>query len=178
MDADESPDWPALYLRHRAAMHRVAVRTLWSSGLAAQAEDVVHETFTSLMASPPGRPVTNWEAFLVQAVKRKAIDLIRSAASVHAGGPLDGDALPDVDAVLDDDVATSVDAKRDGAVLWDSLATLDERERQLLWEHKALGRTRDAVAHDFGISPGRVSQICIEAMRKLKPVLRKGGVQR
>lgn len=178
MGADDEPDWPALYLRHRGAMYRVAVRTLWKSGLAAQAEDVVHDAFTSLMASPPVQPVNNWEALLIRAVKMKAIDLLRSAATVHAGGTLDADVLPDVVDNLEDEVATSVDAVSDGAVLWDSLAMLDERERQILWEHKALGRTRDAVARDFNISPGRVSQICIAAMQKLQPALREGGVQR
>jgi len=177
MDSEDEPDWAALYAKHRSAMHKVAVRTLWGSGLADHAEDVVHEAITSLMASPPAPPIRNWEAILVTAVKRRAIDLLRSAPVRHADGGQPTDRA-DRTADVADEAAVAVDMERDGAVLCDTLATLDERERQILWHHSALGLTRDQVAKQFDISAGRVSQICIAAMRKLEPVLRERGVER
>ncbi len=73
------PDLGALYLRHRDAMHRVAASVLREAGRASEASDAVSDAMVSIMASP--RDVRNWEAFLVTAAKRKALDRVRSAES-------------------------------------------------------------------------------------------------
>jgi RNA polymerase sigma-70 factor (ECF subfamily) len=78
------PDLGALYLRHRDAMHKVAASVLHEAGLASEAGDVVNDAIVSIIASPPTE-VRNWEAFLVTAAKRKALDRIRSAEVRHSG---------------------------------------------------------------------------------------------
>ncbi|MEH3138815.1 MAG: sigma factor [Mycobacterium kyogaense] len=70
------PDLGALYLAHRDAMYKVAASVLRDQGLQSQAADAVSEAIVSILASPPEN-VANWEAFLVTAAKRKALDIIR-----------------------------------------------------------------------------------------------------
>jgi DNA-directed RNA polymerase specialized sigma24 family protein len=53
------PDWAALYLRHRDAMHRTAASILRGAGRTDLALDAVQEAMTSLMASPPAA-AENW----------------------------------------------------------------------------------------------------------------------
>jgi len=78
------PDLGALYLRHRDAMHKAAVSVLREMGRVSEAADAVNDAIISIMASPP-RDVRSWEAFLVTAAKRKALDRVRSADVRHAG---------------------------------------------------------------------------------------------
>src|SRR4051794_2680297 len=77
------PDWAALYQKHRDAMYRVAARTLRDAGRVDEAEDVVMAAMESLMKNPP-TGVTNWEAMMVQTSKRRALDVLKSAAVKHA----------------------------------------------------------------------------------------------
>ena len=101
------PDWAALYQKHRDAMYRIAARVLREAGLAESAEDAVMDAMTSLMNSPPTETVRNWEAVLVTAAKRKALDLLRSAAIQHRG--------PQLDETHDTNDRTSVDIAEDSA---------------------------------------------------------------
>lgn len=172
------PDIGALYIRHREPMHAVANSVLRDSAFAGSVEDVVMETISSVIANPPKEQVDNWEAYLVRATRNKAIDLIRSAAARHAGGPIEGHQHPATDQYIADDVAQRIDAVEDGALLWDKLAVLDPRDRQILWQYKALGRPRDEVAREFNITPSRVSQVSTKAMTTLHIELSKEGLHR
>lgn len=162
-----TPDFEALYLRYSQVMHAVARSVLGSTALRSEVEDVVQDTILSLIERPPSDPVTNWEAFLVRATRNKATDRLRSARARHAGGPTEEQHHYDhlqahrdrPEQYLAEDVAQRVDDGRAGAVLWDKLAALDDRDRLVLWKSKALGRPRHEVAREFGISPSRVSQI-------------------
>lgn len=78
------PDLGAFYLRHRDAMYKVVASVLREAGRVSEPDDAVHDAIVSIMASPP-KIVQNWEAFLVTAAKRKALDRIRSAAARHVG---------------------------------------------------------------------------------------------
>ena len=173
------PDWAALYQKHRDAMYRVAARVLREAGLAESAEDAVMDAMTSLMNSPPTETVRNWEAVLVTAAKRKALDLLRSAAIQHRGPQLDEthDTNDRTSVDIAEDVAQRVDDTRLGAILWDKLSVLDQRDRQIVWEVKALGRRREEVAAEYQISPARVSQICTSALKQLKEALDQEGVE-
>lgn len=175
MAATPPPDWAALYQKHREAMYRVAARTLRGAGREAEAEDVVMAAMESLMKKPP-RDVANWEAMMVKATIRRALDLLKSAEVNHASGVelVDHDgALP---GTLQDDVAEAVDRQRDAAAAWDALSSLGVRHRQVVWEYIAKGRSRDDVAAEFGVSPARVSQIATKALKELKEVLEREGV--
>lgn len=172
------PDLGALYLKHRAAMYAVASSVLRGSGCQALAEDIVMEAMTSVLATPPTQMVMNWEAFFVQITKRKAIDLVRSAAVKHAGGALPADREPAADIHLADEVVERVDDEHLGRHLWDLLARLEPRDRRILYEYKGKGRLREDVAGEFGISPARVSQISTQALRTLNDQLTKEGLHR
>jgi len=170
------PDIGALYLRHRDSMYGVAASVLRGTPQHSYVEDVVMETIASIIQRPPAGPVENWEAFLVRATRNKALDLLKSASSRHAGGQLQNLHHPPDHQYLADEVAEKVDRQRAGAYVWDALAVLDPRDRAILWEYKALGRTRAEVARKHGISPARVSQISTDALTKLKDELVKEGI--
>lgn len=171
------PDIAALYLRHRVVLLAVARSVLRDTPQRDHVEDVVMEVMTSLGERPPTGPVHNWEAFLVRATRNKAIDLLRSAAARHQGGPIEDDQHPKTDQFIPDDVAERVDNQRAGADLWDKLCLLDPRDRRILWEYKALGRPREDVAREFGISPARVSQISTASLKTLREAHLKEGHQ-
>jgi RNA polymerase sigma factor (sigma-70 family) len=173
------PNWAALYDQHKDAMYRVARSILRQAGREAETEDAVMAAMESLMKSPP-HEVASWEAVMVAAAKRRAVDLLRSAAARHAGPPLE----PEHDRSdrsgglgLAEEVAELIDLERAGAILWDKLALLDERHRIVVWEYKALGRPREEVAAELGVTPSRVSQIAIEALRVLRDALKNEGVE-
>lgn len=170
-------DFAALFSRYRESMYGVAYSVLRGTGHENAAEDVVMETMASLMERPPGGDVANWEAYLVRATRNKALDLLRSAAVRYAGGPVDDHDKDDRTTSVEDDVIERVDAERGGGRVWDALSVLGERERQILWKYKALGRPRADVAAEFGVSPARVSQISTQALKTLQSELSKEGPQ-
>ncbi|WP_460665328.1 sigma-70 family RNA polymerase sigma factor [Kribbella swartbergensis] len=167
----QPPDWAALYQKHKDAMFKVAARVLREAGLAGQAEDAVADAMTSLIQSPPHAEVKNWEALLVTAAKRKALDRLKSASAQHAGPDLSE--LSDVpsDGDFTDEVAEEIDRQRLGARVWDAKAVLDARERRILEEHIERGRSQSEIAAEFGISRSRVSQIVTTALQKLRAKL-------
>ncbi len=171
------PDLGALYLRHRDAMYKVAASVLREVGRASEAADAVNDAIVSIMALPP-RDVRNWEAFLVTAAKRKALDRVRSAGVRHAGPELVEsihDRADDID--LAEDVADALDRKERSALAWDCLSVLDERHRKAVWETVALERPRTEVAAGLGVSPARVSQMTTRALALLREEMtRREGV--
>ncbi len=155
-------------------MHRVAGSVLREAGMADHANDVVQEVMTSLMGSPPPT-VHNWEALMVTAAKRKALDLLRSAEFRHAGPELgvEHDYADPTDVAKD--VAEVIDRQRGAAMAWDGLSVLDERHRKVAWEYIALGRPRSELAEELGVSPARVSQMATRALKELRRYLDDQG---
>ena len=129
----------------------------------------------SLMKKPP-RNVKNWEAMMVKATTRRALDLLKSAEVKHAPGSSCSTMTAHVTGSLEDDVVEAVDRQRDAATAWDKLSILDDRHRQVVWEYVAKGRPRDEVAAELGVSPARVSQMATKALKQLKEALEKEGV--
>lgn len=171
------PDLGALYLRHRDAMHQVAASVLRGVGRGAEAADAVNDAIVSIMVSPP-RDVRDWEAFLVTAAKRKALDRVRSAEVRHAGPEFVAaihDRPDDID--LADAVADDIDRKDQAGHAWDCLSILDERYRKAVWETVALERPRSEVAAELRVSLGRVSQMTTRALALLRDEMskREGG---
>lgn len=168
-------------------MHRVAATMLREVGLADEAGDVVHDAIVSIMKSPPVG-VSNWEAFLVTAVKRRVLDRIRSAAVRHGHGGrragrsddpevgLAEDTTADLTQDLAQDVAEIVDRQRRSALAWDCLSVLDDRHRTVVWQCVALERPRREVARDLCVSPGRISQMITAALEQLRAeIIRREG---
>lgn len=171
------PDIGALYLKYRQTMRAVASSVLRDTAHRDDVDDVLMDVVTTLVEKPPSKQVTNWEAYLVRATRNKAIDLLRSAAARRAGGPVEEHHHPAIDQYLADDVAEHVDSLRAGALVWDVLAVLEDRERKILWHYKALGLPRAEVAAAFGIDPSRVSQISTAALKKMREALPEEGDQ-
>lgn len=169
------PDLAALYLQHRESMYRVAASVLRGVGLTDLAADAVQDAIVSMMTSPP-TGIRNWEAFMVAAAKRKAIDRCRSGAVVHAG--------PEFSAAehdnAEDDVAESVveemEKLRLAGVIQEILPSLDERHRAAVWQFAALGNPRKEIASGLGVTGPRVTQMTKRALEILRKELnRKEG---
>lgn len=167
MTTGAPPDLGALYLRHRHAMHQIAASVLREVGRASEAGDAVQDAIVSIMTSSP-QHVRNWEAFLVTAAKRKAIDRVRSAEVRHSAGELRDSThdRPD-DTDIAEDVADAIDRRYRAALAKDCLSILDERHRTVVWETVALERPRSEVATELGVSPARVSQMTTRALALL-----------
>lgn len=170
------PDWAALYQQHRDAMYRVAARVLRDAGRADEAGDAVSAAMESLMKSPPA-DVKNWQAVMVTAAKRRALDFLGSAAVRHEVAVEESRRFDSAVDGLADDVAELVDRQRAGAVVWDKLALLDDRHRAVVREYIQSGRPRQQVAAELGVTPGRVSQMAKEALRILREALDSEGVR-
>lgn len=178
MSSAPQPDVGALFLRYRDSMYAVAASVLFSAGRSDDADDVVMDVMTGLLGKPPTGPIENWEAYLITATRNRAIDLIRSANVRHHGGELP--ATEPIDR-LDDTYEAVIERVDDhvlGGHLWDLLAHLDQRSRRILWEYKVLGRPRADVAREFGVTPGRISQVSTEALEQLREMFREKGLER
>ena len=180
---DPPPDWGALFLRHRDAMYRVALTKLAAAGMKDEAEDAVMDAMVSLQQSPPPS-IQNAEALMVSVAQRRAVDRVRAARVRHDGGGLEGvDRSAEVtDRPLEaghlaDEVADAVDRERAGAVAWDKLALLEDRDRRIVWEVAAKERAQADVAKEFGISRPRVSQIVTAALQQLRDAMQEEGVE-
>lgn len=169
-----------LYLQHKDTLHRVAASILRDVGLQSEKDDVVSEAMLSVASNPPTEEIRNWEAFLVRVVKNKAYDRIRAADVRHFGRALDMEhddrANPGEDAIADTD--EKLDEARAGAHVWDSMAVLDERERQVIREVVQNQRPQGEVADGLGVSRPRVNQILKAALQKLREELERKGVTR
>jgi RNA polymerase sigma factor (sigma-70 family) len=152
------PDWAALYQKHRDAMFRVAATVLRGRGLADRAEDAVQAAMVSLMTTPP-QDVGSWEALLVGTARRRALDILGSAAVRHYGSELEED-HDSVDAShSSDDIDEALDRQRAAGQLREHLSRLNPQQRFVAWEYLALDRPRPQVALELNVSPARISQI-------------------
>jgi RNA polymerase sigma factor (sigma-70 family) len=176
--APGGPDWAALYERHRRAMYRVAAQVLRGVGMADRAADAVQDAMTSLMTSPPPGAVRSWEALLIVTAKRRALDIVESAAVRHDGGELDAERADRVVEQFSDEIDERVDNDRLGAIAWDKLSLLTAQERAAVWQRVALNRPRQEVATQLEVSGGRVSQLVTQALRKLEQAMNEEGAAR
>lgn len=153
-------------------MHRVAKTVLRGSGLIDQAEDAVQDAIRSLMASPPQEEVKSWQAVMVSAAKRRALDLLATAHIRHAGPQIeDQHYRSETYSDLSEDVSGDLDRQRMAAAVRDLLRVLPERDRDVVWRRSALEDPRDQVAADLGVTPGRVSQITTAALKQLRDTI-------
>lgn len=166
-----APDLAALYAQHRGAMYRVAYSTLRPSGMVASAEDAVGAAVVSLMKSGLPTNVVNWEAFLVKAVKRKAQDIVKSAAVRRAGPSLDDLHGRTADSDVGEEVAERVDLQQQLSRMRASLDVLNERQRLVAVEHIGLERPRAEIAAQLGVTPARVSQMKLEVLKLLRDAM-------
>ncbi|PRB65664.1 sigma-70 family RNA polymerase sigma factor [Microbacterium sp. MYb45] len=168
--ADPSYDWAALYQKHRDAMYGVAYEVLRGSGRVDLAADAVQEAMVSLMKAPPAQPPRSWEALLVATSKRRALDIVRSAAVVrgveYSEEYVSGGAAPDEDDAMDrfEKMARARPA----------IARLDTQEHYVLTQYIVLDRPRGDVAAELGVTPARISQISTKVLSKINAAVEGG----
>lgn len=185
--ASDRPDIGALYLVHRDTMYRVA-RAMLRGADQYQAEDVVQEVMVSVIKHPP-TGVRNWEAFFVSAVKRKILDLWKSAYHRHERlvlsevTPVDGDRLAGDQ--LDEDpaqgVADLLQRQRTVALVREAMSELELQQAQaayVLWQSAGHERSSAELAAELGVSSSRVRQIAGKARKDLIRILTEKGVDR
>jgi len=159
-------DLAAEYARHRDAMYRVAAEVLRGTGV--DPADAVQNAMLSLLKRHPA-DVQNWEAFFIKVVKRKALDLVRSAHVRHEGAPLeDHEERPDGHDNFADDVVEDLDRIRRADLARQCMAVLDQRHKKAVWDSVVLNRSRDEIAAELGVTPPRVSQMKAEGLKRIK----------
>lgn len=185
--ASDSPDIAALYLVHRDNMYRVA-RAMLRGSDQHQAEDAVQEVVVSVIKHPP-TGVHNWEAFFVSAVKRKILDLWKSAYHQHErlvlseASPVDGDRLAgdQIDEDPAQDVADLLQRQRTVALVREAMSELemhDTRAAYVLWQSAGHERSSAELAAELRVSSSRVRQIAGKAKKDVIRILSEEGVDR
>lgn len=169
--ADPSYDWAALFQKHRAAMYGVAYEVLRGSGRVDLAADAVQEAMVSLMKMPPAEPPRNWEALLVATSKRRALDIVGSAA-MRTGVEYSEEYVPDASAPDEEDAMEWL-AKM--ARVRPAITRLDAQEHHVLAQYIVLDRPRGDVAAELGVTPARISQISTKVLSKIKAAAEGGG---
>jgi len=164
-------DWAALYQKHRNAMYGVAYEVLRGSGRVDLAADAVQEAIVSLMKAPPAEPPRSWEALLVATSKRRALDIVRSAAVVrgveYSEEYVSGGAAPNED--------DAMDRLEKMARARPAIARLDTQEHYVLAQYIVLDRLRGDVAAELGVTPARISQINTRVLSKINAAVEGGG---
>ena len=161
--ADPSYDWAALYQKHRDAMYGVAYEVLRGSGRVDLAADAVQEAMVSLIKAPPAEPPRSWEALLVATSKRRALDIVRSAAVVR-GMEYSEEYVPGASVPEEDDAMERLEKM---ARARPAIARLDAQEHYVLAQYIVLDRPRGDVAAELGVTPARISQINTRVLSKI-----------
>ncbi|MEV8219695.1 sigma-70 family RNA polymerase sigma factor [Microbacterium sp. NPDC077391] len=171
MTIDASIDWAALYQKHRNAMYGVAYAVLRGTGRVDLAADAVQDAMVSLMNSPPSEVPRNWEALLVVTAKRRALDIVRSAAMVR-GVAYSEEYLPGSEPSVEDETLERLEKI---ARARPAIAKLDAQAHTVLAEYIVRDRPRADVARELGVSPARVSQIATKVLAEIQAAVAEGG---
>lgn len=166
-------DFEAAYLDNRDMLHRVAAVALRPYGLESHAPDVVQEAVVSLWRRPPP-DVTSWAGLMVSTVKRRAVDVIKSAETRHSG--IDLAALagrPEERAAVDIEAEFIATVERERRVAWVRAAIheLPGDQREVIERVFYGGETQVQVARARGVTEGRISQIKSAAFKQLAATL-------
>jgi len=153
-----APDLGALYLRHSNVLWRIA-RNRLPKFMHDRVGEVISHVFMKLGESPPTEPVRNWEALLIDRVKKRCIDVYRKEHFNRFGE------FPTEDAA-ELGVADDLAARADASLVRSLLSRLEPRRRQVLEEVIMECRPAKDVAAELGVSEGRVSQLKADALRQ------------
>lgn len=170
MTVDASIDWAALYQKHRDAMYGVAYEVFRGRGRVDLAADAVQDAMISLMNSPPAIP-RNWEALLVATAKRRALDIVRSAAMVR-GVAYSEDYLPRSQPSGEDETLERLEKIARARPI---IARLDAQAYTVLAQYIVLDRPRSEVASELNVSPARVSQVATKVLAEIQAAVAEGG---
>jgi RNA polymerase sigma factor (sigma-70 family) len=156
------PDWAAIYAAYRADMMRVAIGVLGASGSVRgdDADDVVAKTMVELMRKGLPTDLRSVRAFLLRAIRRRAVDVTR-------GEHLDQELEPDLAATALEVEEAAVDA----VILEQLLAAmpaLDASERHAIEQRLMHNRLAKEVAEEIGVAPQYLPRLIRKAFAKLR----------
>lgn len=169
--AGTSIDWAALYQKHRNAMYGVAYEVLRGSGRVDLAADAVQDAMVSLMKKPPTETPRSWEALLVATAKRRALDMIRSAAMAR-GVEFAEEFLPGAAPSEEDEILERLQKIARARPV---IARLDSQAHTVLAQYIVLDRPRGEVAVELGVTPARISQIATRVLSDIHAAVQEGG---
>ena len=158
-------------------------------GGAVTPDDVLREALAALQQYPPGRLTGEWEALAVRIARNKAVDAFRASQKGLGGtehrdrlhlvsgdaekeGPADGETqAPLLEVLPGGGDGPEVECERvEKALVLRDLAreVLDERERKIVFAILFQGYSRREVAEEIGLTSQRVSQIFLDAVKRLE----------
>ena len=147
------PPFDELVTTHGAVVLRVCRAVVGPD----DAEDAWSETFlAALRAYPQLTPGTNLEAWLVTVAHRKAVDLLRA----RARRPVPVTQLPE-----DRDAGDPDPADRD---VWRVVATLPDKQRQVIAYHYLAGLPFTEIAQILGGSADAARRAAADGMKTLR----------
>lgn len=165
-----SVDYHALFSAHREHLWGLCYRV---TGSAADAEDLVQETFARALEKPPADTERPWRPWLARVATRLAIDALRRRRTRSYVGPW----LPspvETSAALGEPVAPDSDAEvryglRESAsfAFLRALEALDPVPRAALVLRDALGYSGPETAEILGVSPDNARVILHRARKAL-----------
>jgi len=157
----------------RAHAGRLRVLALGFSGGAAEADDVVQETFWSLWRNAgrwqPGGPPLG--AYLTRIAINRAIDRSRRRKIRNFFGLEEADDVADSEPAQDERLSS----RRDLAEVVSDIRGLPERQRAAILLAADGERSNVEIAEALGISVGATEQLLVRARRKLRTKLAARG---
>lgn len=152
-----------LWSRHAASIRAYAATVLGNRGASDAADDAVQTVFCRVLTEGAGEPIRDLRAWLISAVRRESLNVLRSARRRHR---LHGD-LPGrvrVPPGLDD-------TSEIGA----AVAALPRRSREVIVLRHVAGLTFDAMSTATGLPRSTVVSRYDAAVRMLRTLLGSGN---
>lgn len=153
-------DWDAIVATHGETVLRIAYRLLGSLD---EAEDVVQEVFSQVVAMERQGPVLNWAGLLRHLATMRAIDRLRRRRPVEV--------LPDVPARIDCDPVQA--AVRDELAQWlrQAIGQLPPQQAEVFSLTYFEQVPRDEIASLLDLSVEAVSTALYKARQRLRCLL-------
>ena len=134
-----------------------ALRIVGDTGLA---DDAVQQAMISTWQQlSSGKDITDIKSYLYRSVRNEAIHLLAASACTSC-------LTPDIDISVD-----TIDTSERDAALWEAIARLPEKCREVFLASKRDGLSHAEIAEEFGISVKTVENHMTRALRQLRASL-------
>jgi RNA polymerase sigma-70 factor (ECF subfamily) len=159
-------DFEAVYAEQADGLRAYGASLLRGAGLVDHSEDVVQEAIIGLWKTfkVTGEVPRSWVAVMMNAVKFRALDLIKSATVRHAGFSMDEDDSTFELAVVRDFTVDHAESSPARAALE---ALEDAQQREVLYLLYYEDKTQAQAAEELGLSPGRITQVKQAALKEI-----------
>ncbi|MEM4248629.1 MAG: RNA polymerase sigma factor [Candidatus Nanoarchaeia archaeon] len=172
MQEDKIAEISRLVAEHESELCRYAVRLLRDSQLA---KDAVQEAFIQYLRNSQGKAsveVANARAWLFKATRNKCLDILKSARHKHETTDENMHEWTD-ESPAPDEIAEKNDMME---IVRKKLASLPERDRELLCLKLEHGRSYKEISEITGLSISNVGFILHTAIKRLARELQQEGI--